>query len=76
MSGLPPGMTQERIDREDWIISGGRELAARSLCFSKCSAGDFLDFENGCVSVCKSVEDCQGWRALVGDVTPDREPDG
>jgi len=25
---LPPGMTQEQIDRKDWIISGGRERAA------------------------------------------------
>lgn len=56
----------------EWIKSGDRERAARALCFKRCSAGKFLDPENGCVSVCKSADECQGWRALVHEVSSQR----
>ena len=50
---------------DEWVRSGERERAARALCFARCSSGEFLDAEAGCVSVCKSVEECESWRAFV-----------
>ena len=57
-------LTQDELDR---IIR-----TARAICFARCSAGEFLDPENGCVSVCKSAEECQGWRTFVGDADRQR----
>lgn len=46
---------------------------AQQRCFKKCSAGEFLDPENGCVSVCKSWERCVGWRALLAALSTETE---
>lgn len=48
--------------REDRI-----ETEARKMCFGRCSKGEFLDFENGCCSVCKTPSECQSWRAFSSD---------
>ncbi len=59
------------------ILWKNREAEARWRCFRRCKAGEFLDPENGVVSVCKSSDECQGWRALVVECdTQSMEPDG
>lgn len=35
------------------------EVIERMLCFTECSQGQFLDFENGCVSTCPAPDKCE-----------------
>lgn len=38
---------------------------AKKLCFKDCAAGRHIDYENGCFTICKSAEQCQGWTAYT-----------
>lgn len=38
-----------------------RQRAAKRACFKDCSAGLFVDPENGCFEPCKEWQECGGW---------------
>ncbi len=44
-----------------------QKQAAREACFADCSKGVHLDPENGCCSICKSPDECQGWVPYLSD---------
>ena len=44
------------------------EHYARRACYQFCSRGNFLDAENGVVSICASPDECQGWRCFLGEL--------
>ena len=58
------------MDRDEHLV----ESKARELCFKVCSTGGFLDFEAGCCSVCRSPEECQGWRTFAHEARKDVPP--
>lgn len=48
-------------------LKPGEKEAAQERCFKDCSTGVHLDPEAGCVSVCGSPTECEGWVPYLGE---------